>query len=198
MIGEEATAKLIDGLEALQIDYMVVGSFSTNFYGIPRSTHDADIVIQLNNSSLAELQSHLGREFKVDMQLTFETATGTRRNIVTFANSSFKIELFRLSMDPHDQQRFQRRQRVFVQQLDRYANVPTLEDVIVFKLRWAVEAGRSKDRQDIRDVIAVQRGRLDWEYVFRWATEHQTRVCLDEIVRSIPVDMLAANPYPGT
>ena len=47
MNSDEATAAVIDALDALQIPYMMVGSFSTNFYGIVRATHDADIVVQL-------------------------------------------------------------------------------------------------------------------------------------------------------
>ena len=96
----------------------------------------------------------------------------------------------------HDQERFRRRQRVFVQQLDHEAFLPTVEDVIVFKLRWAVEAGRSKDRDDLRDVIAVQQGQLDWNYVHRWTAEHGTRACLDEIIGSIPADLLLPGSYP--
>jgi len=44
---DEATVAVIDALDALRISYMVVGSFSSNFYGIPRATQDADFVVQL-------------------------------------------------------------------------------------------------------------------------------------------------------
>ncbi len=52
MSGEQATASVVVALEELGIQYMLVGSFSTNFYGIARSTRDADIVIQLNEATL--------------------------------------------------------------------------------------------------------------------------------------------------
>lgn len=133
MNGEHATANVVTALEGLRIEYMLVGSFSTNFYGITRSTRDADIVIQLNEATLTDLQQRLGSEFKIDMQMSFETATGTKRNVITLADSDFKIELFRLSRDAHDQERFRRRERVFVHQLGHEAFVPTVEDVVVFK-----------------------------------------------------------------
>jgi hypothetical protein len=60
--------------------------------------------------------------------------------------------------------------------------VPTAEDVIVTKLRWA----RSKDKDDVRDVIAVQGDAIDWDYVHTWTERHGTRGLLDEIRRSIP------------
>ena len=39
---------------------------------------------------------------------------------------------------------------------------------------------------DVRDVIAVQGDRIDWDYVCRWADIHGTRQTLDEIRQSIP------------
>ena len=53
MNGETATSTVIDGLEAMGVDYMLVGSFSSNFYGIPRATQDADFVVQLGQTSIS-------------------------------------------------------------------------------------------------------------------------------------------------
>jgi hypothetical protein len=54
------------------------------------------------------------------------------------------------------------------------------------KLRWVVLGRRTKDIDDIRDVIAVQGDRLDWEYIHRWCGQHGTREKLEEIRNSIP------------
>ena len=65
--------------------------------------------------------------------------------------------------------------------------LPSAEDVIVTKLRWAERAKRGKDYEDVRDVIAVQGdAALDWDYIHRWAAEHGTRTLLDQIRASIP------------
>jgi len=37
--------KLLEVLNRLAIRYMLVGSYSSNFYGIPRSTKDADLEV---------------------------------------------------------------------------------------------------------------------------------------------------------
>jgi hypothetical protein len=65
--------------------------------------------------------------------------------------------------------------------------LPTPEDVIVTKLQWALLANRTKDRDDARDVIAVQRDQIDWDYVHHWCEQHGTRSLLDEIRASIPM-----------
>jgi hypothetical protein len=49
--------------------------------------------------------------------------------LIQHASSPFKVELFLLSNDPHDQARFQR--RVAVNAYERQIWLPTAEDVII-------------------------------------------------------------------
>lgn len=182
--GKEATLAVIDALEALAIPYMLVGSLSSNVYGIPRSTHDADFVIECAPQFLAHLAAHLGSAFHLDPQMTFETATFTRRNVMKLIGIPFTIEFFHLSDDAHDQERFRRRCRV--QTMGREVSLPTAEDVIITKLRWMLNARRTKDQDDVRDVLAVQGPDIDWSYLYGWCDQHGTRALLDEIRSSIP------------
>jgi hypothetical protein len=182
--GNEATLAVVDALEACGIPYMLVGSYSSNVYGIERSTQDADFVIEPGDASLADVGRRLAPAIRIDPQMGFETVTMTRRFVATVADSPFKVELFLRGDDPHDQERFRRRLPVDV--LGRRVFIPTVEDVIVTKLRWALLGGRAKDREDARDVIAVQGDRIDWDYVHAWCERHGTRGLLDEVRRSIP------------
>jgi hypothetical protein len=70
--------------------------------------------------------------------------------------------------------------------LDREINLPTVEDVIITKLRWVSILKRSKDKDDVRAVLAVQGDNIDWPYVYSWCDQHGTRALLDEIRSSIP------------
>ncbi|MBY0527876.1 MAG: hypothetical protein K2R98_31050 [Gemmataceae bacterium] len=184
MTGPEAALAVIDALEQLGVPYMVVGSFSSNVYGVARSTHDADFVIDLSGGSVQAIADRLGSSFRLDPQMSFETVTMTRRFNLAVVGSEFQIELFLLSDDPHDRQRFLRRQRRPLH--GRAAFLPSAEDVIVTKLHWAVRARRGKDREDVRDMIAVQGNTLDWTYIYHWADQHGTRSLLDEIRQSLP------------
>jgi hypothetical protein len=169
-----------DALTGCGIAYLLAGSFSTNYYGIPRSTQDADFVVQLDRAVEAAFLEKLGGEFAADPQLSFETNTGTYRQEIRHTRSPFKLELFLLSSDPHDQARFQR--RVEVALFERRLWLPTAEDVVIWKLRWP----RSKDRDDVRGVIGVQGDRLDWPYIEGWCERHGTRALLEEIRRTVP------------
>lgn len=184
MTSEEAGVAVIDALNGLNVPYMVVGSFSSNFYGVPRATQDADFVVQCETRVFPELLKQVGPQFRLETQMSFEIVTGTLRHILQCVGSPFTIELFHLSDDDHDQERFRRRQAVTM--LGRKTWVPTPEDVIITKLRWASQGKQSKHVEDVRNVIAVQGQRLKWDYVEAWCERHGTRAILDDIRRSIP------------
>ena len=184
MEGEEAVIAVIEALDALGIEYMVVGSLSSNFYGVPRSTEDADFLVAPGKLSLQDVTRRLGPEFQIEPQASFEMITMTTRHVLRAPSSGFTIELFQLSDDEHDRERFRRRRPVSL-----YAHtvvLPTAEDVIVTKLFWALARKHPKDREDVRDVIAVQHRNLDWDYINSWADRQGTRALLDEIRDEIP------------
>jgi hypothetical protein len=104
--------RVADALSACAIPYMLAGSFSSNYYGIPRSTKDADFVVQLRSAAGEDFLARLGDDLEADPQLSFETITGRYRQVLKHLHSPFRIELFLLSRDPHDQSRFQRRVEV--------------------------------------------------------------------------------------
>jgi hypothetical protein len=179
----EAVVAMIDALDVEQIDYIVVGSLSSNYYGIPRSTQDGDLVLQLPPGGLAKVRERLRNVFRFDPQTTFESVTGTMCNRAYVPETDYMLELFRLSQDAHDQERFRRRIQVLY--LDRKVWLPTAEDVIITKLRWAVSQHRPKDLTDVREVMAVQKGNLDLDYLERWTNEHGSRSWFDDMQKSI-------------
>ncbi|MCX6855178.1 MAG: hypothetical protein NTV80_09750 [Verrucomicrobia bacterium] len=185
--GYEATRRVVEKFVELGVKHMVVGGLSSNAYGIPRATKDADIVLAVDAKTLFETVEKLGPDFAIDDQGTFEMVTGTMRYHLRVPAIAFEVELFMLSTDPHDQARFERKRQIFSSQIGCEIIVPTAEDVIIMKLRWAKIAKRGKDSEDVRDVIAVQGDEvLDWDYIHHWTGLHGTRVLLDEIRASIP------------
>jgi hypothetical protein len=184
MNSEDAAIAVIDALESLAVPYMLVGSFSSNFYGIPRATHDADFVVQLREGQVRALAQSLGPAFRLDPQMSFESVTGTTRYTIRLADTPFEVELFSLSDDDYDRQRFLRRRRVWLRNRETF--LPSAEDVIITKLRWSRGGRRGKDVDDARNVIAVQGARIDWDYVGSWCGRHGTRDLLESVRSSIP------------
>ncbi len=184
MTADEAVVAVLDALDIAAVPYMIVGSLASNFHGIPRSTRDADFVVEMPPGNLSHLGGALPPDLTLQRQGSFEAVTGTTRYLIELAGSPFVCELFVRSDDAHDRERFSRRQRVHL--MKRTAFVATAEDMIVTKLRWAASAHRSKDIDDIRNMVAVRGSELDWTYVERWAREHGTTALLEQIRRSIP------------
>jgi hypothetical protein len=177
---DDVTLKVIDALNAAALPHLLVGAFSSNLYGIPRSTKDADFVVQAESREVDRLHALLKGDFELDPQLKFETNTGTFKQELTFRNTPFKVEVFFLSKDSFDQERFRRRRPAAL--FGRQTFVPTAEDVVVMKLRWC----RAKDREDVHNVLTVQRGKLDWAYIENWCRIHNTLGRLEEIRRTVP------------
>lgn len=178
----EAAVMLVKRLREAHVPYLLVGSFSSNLYGIPRSTKDVDVVIQAKAGAVMDLSVALGDRFEPIDQFRFETNTGTICQEFRIRGTTFRVELFMLSDDPHDASRFERRRE---ESLDgETAFFPSPEDVIIWKLRWA----RSKDIDDIIGILLVQslEGNLDWPYIREWCAKHGTLARLEEIVAGLP------------
>lgn len=173
----DALVQVIRVLQTLEVPYMIVGAFSSNAYGYPRATNDADIVVQCTEGLLATICASLGADFKLDPQAGFEIMTGSSRYILTYVPTKFEIELFRLGEDPHHQERFVRRRRLVLPELQIEAVIPTAEDVVIQRLRWQ----RDKDIADARTVISIQAERLDWSYIKLWTDKHGTSELLDRL-----------------
>lgn len=184
MTSLEKTALVIDALNTLQVPYMLTGSLASNMYGVVRGTQDADFVVQVDAAGVTAIAQHLSPAFTLDPQVSFETITMTMKYVLLSEDQELKVELFLLSDDPHDQERFRRRRAGSF--LDRTAYVPSPEDVIIAKLRWFKRAHRQKDLGDIRNVISVQRDSLDRDYLNHWCDQHQTRDLLEEIFSTLP------------
>lgn len=171
----ESVIAAIHVLNALDVPYLIVGSLSSNIYGIPRSTVDADIVIQ-NDDQIEAIRQQLADYFKPEPQLAFETIDMTTKHLFHERNSSFKLEMFVLSEDVFAQTRFSR--RVEMESEGVVLVVPTPEDVVVQKLRW----GRHKDMADVIDVIGAQHQTLDWPYIRQWCERHGSTARLDAAI----------------
>ncbi len=184
MTTNEIVIKVIEALQRCSIPFMIVGSFSSNMYGVERSTQDVDIVLQLESRSINDLIHALGPDFYVDPQLGFETVTMTSRFIANHLNPLFKIELFMLSDDPHDRMRFERRRTLHI--AGHAVDFPTSEDVIITKLRWSKGGRRTKDIDDVKNVLAVQQGKLDLTYIRHWCAQYEILDLFEKTLASIP------------
>src|SRR5678816_2085739 len=143
MTADEALLIVTRALVHVGVPHMTVGAIAGIYYGIGRTTNDADFVIQADDLRLTPLRQALGPGFVIDPQPRIESVTWGTYFVVTATESNFGIELFMLRDDAHDQLAFSRRRVV---QFDGgEAPICSPEDYVITKLRWAKTKQRSKD-----------------------------------------------------
>ncbi len=76
MTVDDVMLQVTQALDDAKVQYMLVGAFSSNYHGIPRSTQDVDIVIELNQPLTGDFSKLLGEKFLAEPQLSSETNTG--------------------------------------------------------------------------------------------------------------------------
>ena len=166
-------ASLTRELEALEIPYLVGGSFASSVFGTPRSTQDADVVADIPFDRVEPLHRRLSPEFFVDLAMMRSAVSGQGSFNVLHHSTMFKIDVF---VSPHDEWSLIRLQRARTESVETTAGPVTMrfsspEDTLLHKLIWCRLGNEVSDRQweDVVGLLKVQAGTLDGAYLDRWA-----------------------------
>jgi hypothetical protein len=171
---------MASALERLGLDYVLVGGQVAIYYGLGRTTMDADFVVQLASCGIETVARELGPAFRLDPQRRFEVFTHKQCFTIDVVGTPYTLEVFLASDDPFDTEAFQRRNRVMLHGHSLFISTP--EDLLINKLRWR----RPKDLVDAADVLSIRGDSLDWPYIERWCDAHGTRQVLEDLRREIP------------
>jgi hypothetical protein len=166
------TLQVVEVLESLGIPYWIGGSLASAFYGVARSTLDTDLVADLKPEQVESFVSKLEPTFFIDLEMVLDAILHQGSFNIIHRDSMFKVDVFILKARPFEQAQLQRRIRQTVSiDPERAAYVCTSEDIILAKLEWYLLGGEVSERQwrDIIGVLKVQSGRVDNEYLRRWA-----------------------------
>ena len=167
---EDALRRVLELLERHEIPYMLTGSLAASYYGRPRATHDADVVIDpAGGEQLDAFVNDLDVTGFYVNRLGARQAFEERRqfNAIEMQSAS-KIDFIIRKDRPFSREEFGRRQRVDLPFAEGVA-VVSPEDAIVSKLEWAKASGDSE--RQIRDAINVleMNPGLDRQYIERWS-----------------------------
>jgi hypothetical protein len=174
---------LVDCLRRLNgagVSYMLTGSMASNYWGIPRTTHDLDFVVQLPPTSIPAVVAAFRENFYID-----EVAVrGAYRPPYQFnaldQRSALKVDFWMLRPEPFEQEMFKR--RVPVTLFGVPAHVATAEDVVLHKLFWNGITSSDRQLTDAAGVVLVQADKLDRSYLRHWAGALQVTGTLDDLL----------------
>ena len=164
---EDLLGQVLAAIEAEAIPYMVTGSIASSRYGEPRSTNDADVVVDPAPQQLDALVRRMqAGGLYVDLAAARSALAG--RGQFNVAALDLKVDLIVRKADAFSTSAFGRRRRVRGPALN--ADLISPEDLILTKLVWAVETGSARQLRDVEGIIAIADD-LDRAYVTRWADE---------------------------
>ncbi len=151
------------------VAYMVTGSMASNFWGIPRSTHDLDFVIQLPASAIPKIVAEFASDFLIDENAMRAAFKPPHQFNAIDQRSALKVDFWLPGDSPFEREMFKR--RVQRQTLGVTAWLATPEDIILHKLFWDKITPSERQRYDAAGVFAVQQATLDLNYMKLWAVE---------------------------
>lgn len=173
--------KVVQILPERNIPYMLTGSIVSSLQGIPRSTHDIDIIISINKTDIHKITEAFPKDDYYINKKSIEAAIINKDqfNIIDI-NQGDKIDFWILTDNEYDKSRFSRKQKVKIIDFEIYVSAP--EDTILQKLYWSKQSGGSKKQfDDALNVFEIQYSNLDISYIVLWSKKLKIESLLKEL-----------------
>lgn len=183
---EDSTLAVIRALERMGIQHYVTGSLASSLHGEPRATNDADIVAALSPIHFHRLDKELAGRFYLDEE-DFLHATREERsfNLIDEVELA-KVDVFCVAPVGYQAEALSRAVRLELERDDPFSEVKVASaaDVMLSKLKWYRLGNETSDRQwrDLLGVARAQAGRLELDYLRRWAQEQGTADLLERLL----------------
>jgi hypothetical protein len=156
-------------LNRLPITYYLTGSMASNYWGIPRTTHDLDFVVQLAPSAVPAIVREFTPDYYLDEAAIRAAYQPPHQFNAIDTRSALKVDFWLPKPAPFDREMLHR--RVNVTLFGESAWVATAEDVILHKLIWNRITPSDRQLGDVAGIFAVQGASLNAAYLEKWASE---------------------------
>jgi hypothetical protein len=161
---------LVDCLRRLNrsgVAYYLTGSMASNYWGIPRTTHDLDFVVQLPVSAVPRIVREFSGDFYIEEAAVLAAFQPPHQFNAIDTRSALKVDFWLPKPEPFDREMFGR--RIHATLFGEPAWIATAEDVILHKLVWNRISPSDRQLGDAAGMVAVQAGALDQNYLRQWA-----------------------------
>jgi hypothetical protein len=181
MTEKELLADCLCRLNRAAVPYMLTGSMASNYWGIPRTTHDLDFVVQLPERAIPALAEAFAADFCLDPDMIRSAFRPPHQFNAIDTRSALKVDFWLLQPNPFEKTMFARRMSADL--FGETAWICTAEDLILHKLYWHKMTPSERQIGDAAGVAAVQAGALDTDYLRRWARELGVADILEDLLK---------------
>lgn len=174
---------LVDCLRRLNrtgITYYLTGSMASNFWGIPRTTHDLDFVVQLPISAVHRIMQEFSGDFYIEENAVLAASKPPYQFNAIDTRSALKVDFWLPKPEAFDQEMLHRRAAVTLFGVPAW--IATAEDVILHKLVWNRISPSDRQLGDAAGIVAVQSDSLNKTYMSEWAQELKLTSELERIL----------------
>ena len=180
MSEQELLADCLRRLNRAGVSYYLTGSMASNYWGIPRTTHDLDFVIQLPLSAVPRILQAFSADFYIEEAAVRAAYQPPHQFNAIDTRSALKVDFWLPKPEPFDREMLRRRMPATL--FGEPAWIATAEDVILHKLVWNRISPSDRQLGDAAGVVAVQADSLDKNYLRQWAQELKLAVELERLL----------------
>ncbi len=159
---------------------MLTGGLAVSFWGLPRTTHDIDIVIGAQKKD----KDKIVKIFKKDFYISEEAAGRAIEKEFTFNiihfKTGLKIDFWLAKKDSFRILEFKRKKREKIFAKEIYIISP--EDLILEKLLWYKEGQSTRHLEDIKGIVKISK--IDQDYLKNWAKKQSTIKILENLIKN--------------
>lgn len=171
---EKGLLEIVSFFEDAAVPYMVIGGFANLVWGVPRTTRDVDITVQVAEEDLHEFLRKVGKAFSV-LPADPEGFVKETRVLPVQTSNEIRIDLIFAGL-PYEKTALGRAREVKIQGIA--VRICSPEDLIVHK----IISERPRDREDVEGVFRQQGPDLDFIYLDRIVHELGEALSQSEIV----------------
>lgn len=167
MTEQELLVDCLQRLNRVEITYYLTGSMASNYWGIPRTTHDLDFVIQMPPSAANKLVSAFSPAYFLDEESIRAAYQPPHQFNAIDSRSALKVDFWFPKPEAFDREILRRRLKVTL--FGEPAWITTAEDCILHKLVWNKISASDRQLGDAAGILAVQSENLNKAYLTEWA-----------------------------
>jgi len=176
----EFLVDVLGRLNAARVYYMLTGSMASNFWGVPRTTHDLDFVLVMKPDQVGQLVSAFEPGFFIQAESVRAAFRPPFQFNVLDGQSALKADFWLLRDNAFEPMAFGRRLRVTLFGVSAW--IATAEDTVLHKLYWHKLTPSERQLGDAAGVYAVQAASLDVGYLRQWAAVLGVQHTLDDLI----------------